>query len=159
VRFVVTWVGLAAFWILLSGHFDAVHLLFGLASVTLVSALSCRHIAEGTTLGAEARRMLRLPRYVPWLLGQIALASVDVLFRVLGLRPVDPCVLRFKPDLDSDFGRVTLANSITLTPGTVTIDVEEDGTFLVHAIAPEAAAAVIDGPMVTRVDEVEGDEP
>ncbi|MFV1958660.1 MAG: Na+/H+ antiporter subunit E [Planctomycetota bacterium] len=158
-RFVVTWVILATFWILLSGRFDAVHLLFGLASVTLVSGISSRHLAEGTTLWAEARRMLRLFRYVPWLIGQIALANLDVLLRVIGLRPVDPCIVRFKPHLDSDFGRVTLANSITLTPGTVTIDVEEDGTFLVHAIAPGAACAIVDGPMAPRVDEVEGSEP
>ena len=73
----------------------------------------------------------------------------------MGFREVDPCVIRFDPEPESDFGRVTLANSITLTPGTVTV-VIEDGTFVVHAISREAADAVLEGTMARKVRGVEG---
>ena len=159
VRFLVTWVILALFWIALSGHYDAVHLTFGLVSVTLVSWISHRHIAAGARVGDEALCLVRLAAYLPWLLWQIALANVDVLLRVLGIRPVDPRLIRFKPDLENDFGRVAMANSITLTPGTVTVDVEEDGSFIVHAVSPDAARGVLTGAMERRVKRVEGSAP
>lgn len=155
-RFVVTWLTLAAFWIALSGYFDPIHLTFGFVSVTLVSAVSSRYFAEGAAFGGEARGLVRLIRYAPWLLLQIAIANIDVLLRVIGVRPLAPRMIRFKPDLRSDFGLVTMANSITLTPGTVTVEVEEDGTFIVHAISEEAAAGIMDGRMAERVRALEG---
>ena len=156
-RFIATWITLATFWFLLSGHTDAVHLSFGFVSVTLVSLFSSHHLAEGSKVGTEALRLVRLLFYLPWLLWQITLANVDVLLRVLGFRPIHPLVFHFKPDLQSEFGRTTLANSITLTPGTVTVEVEDDGTFIVHAISPEAARGVLDLKMAQRVRKVEGD--
>ena len=157
-RFVVTWLTLAVFWLALSGHLDAIHLTFGFVSVTLVAAISSRYFARVGPFGARFRSFLSLLAYCPWLLWQIALANVDVLLRVVGLRPLAPRMVRFRPPVESDFGRVTLANSITLTPGTVTVEVEEDGSFIVHAISVEAAQAVVEGPMVERVRALEGHE-
>ena len=155
-RFVVTWLTLAAFWIGLSGFFDPIHLTFGFVSVTLVSVIASRYFAEGASVVEEAGRLARLVAYAPWLLWEIAVANVDVLLRVVGLRPLAPRMVRFKPHLETDFGRVTLANSITLTPGTVTVEVESDGTFLVHALSREAAEGVLDGRMAERVRSLEG---
>lgn len=152
--FLTTWIVLAAFWIGLSGYFDVIHLVFGAVSVTLVTALSHKHLmgdAKGDGLG----RVIRTMFYIPWLLWQVALANIDVLLRVIGVRPIDPRMIRFKVDLESEYGLTLLANSITLTPGTVTVDVEEDGTFLVHALAPEAAEGVLSRVMELRVREVE----
>lgn len=156
-RFLVTWITLALFWILLSGHWDAIHLTMGFLSVTVVALISSRHLAAGSDVKTEAGRFVRLVRYAPWLLWQIVVANVDVLLRVLGFRPVEPRVVRFKPKVESEFGRVTLANSITLTPGTVTVEVEEDGTFIVHALAPSFARDVLGGAMADRVHKVEGE--
>jgi multicomponent Na+:H+ antiporter subunit E len=155
VGFVVTWLLLAGLWVGLSGYFDAVHLAFGAFATTLVTLLSHRFLAPPHGLGRAAARLVRLALYAPWLLGQVVLANWDVLLRVLGLRPIDPQVVRLRPGLRSPFGEVTLANSITLTPGTVTIAIE-GGEFVVHAIAPEAARGVVEGPMVERVLRVEG---
>ena len=155
-RFVLTWIVLAAFWIGLSGYFDKIHLIWGFVAVTLVSVVTVRVPREGASVGTEVGQVARLFTYVPWLLWQIVLANWDVSLRVLGVRPVDPRVIRFRPELESDFGRVALANSITLTPGTVTIEVEDDGAFLVHAIAPSAAEALQSGGMVAGVRRVEG---
>ena len=160
--FVVTWVLLAALWIGLSGFFDPVHLIFGFVSVTLVSLLSHRHLFGGGAagsgqVGTSIQRVVRLALYTPWLLWQIVLANFDVALRVMGFREIDPVVIRFRPELSSEFGLVTLANSITLTPGTVTVDIE-GGEFIVHAITREAADAVLEGSMARKVHGLEGAE-
>ncbi len=155
-RFVVTWIVLAALWIGLSGYFDPVHLVFGALSVTLVSALSSGHLIGDGAVGPKFGALLRLAIYLPWLLWEIALANVDVMLRVLGFRDIDPCVIRFKPDLHTDFGQVALANSITLTPGTVTVEIEADGTFVVHAISREAAEGVLNQAMEKKIRAIEG---
>ncbi len=154
-RFLITWIVLAALWIGLSGYFDAVHLVFGAVSVTLVSALSSRHLAGEGPLGPGLVRLVRLVLYLPWLLWQILLANLDVMLRIYGVRDIDPCIVRFTPDLVSDFGKTVLANSITLTPGTVTVEIEADGAFVIHAISKEAADGILCGAMEGRVHRVE----
>ncbi len=148
-------------WVVLSEKFDAFHLLVGLAS------------AHGISLGT--RRLFRLPPaigpegvhpfaaipwlghlwYVPWLAWQVVLSSLQVAYVVLHPRmPISPCVVRFKTALPHTLARLTLANSITLTPGTVTLDVEDED-FIVHALI-EASAEGLDpkageAPMHDRV--------
>lgn len=153
--FLVTWVLLAALWIGLSGYFDIIHLVFGFVSVTLVSALSHKHLTGGGSVSLGFARMVRLILYLPWLLWQVLVANIDVLLRVFGFREIDPCVVRFTPELTSEFGKVTLANSITLTPGTVTVDIEGD-EFIVHALSREAADAVLAGSMEKKARQIEG---
>jgi len=153
--FLVTWLLLAGLWIGLSGFFDPIHLTFGFLSVTLVSWISHGHLTGDGELSVGLARLGRLLLYLPWLLKEIVLANVDVMVRIFGFQPIAPCLIRFKPDLESDFGRVTLANSITLTPGTVTVEIE-NGEFLVHALTREAADAVLAGTMERKARAVEG---
>ena len=154
--FVVAWILLALLWLGLSGFYDPIHLVFGAVSVTLVSAISWRHLSGGGSIATGVARLVRLVLYVPWLLWQIALANVDVMLRIFGARPIDPCVVRFQPELVSDFGRATLANSITLTPGTVTVEITEEGEFIVHALNREAADAVLERVMEHKARAIEG---
>jgi multicomponent Na+:H+ antiporter subunit E len=156
VGFVVTWLLLAALWVGLSGFFDPVHLTFGAVSVTLVTLFTHRRFMPSAAVSGALARMGRLVLYVPWLVWQIAVANVDVMQRIFGMRPIDPVVIRFTPDLVSEFGRVTLANSITLTPGTVTVDITDEGEFVVHALNREAADAVLTRAMELKVKAVEG---
>jgi multicomponent Na+:H+ antiporter subunit E len=144
---------MAAFWALLSGIFDAFHLIAGLVCCALVSILSHDLLVKGENQRTFIKS-LRLAKYVPWELWQIVLANVDVAYRVLHPRmPIDPLVIEFETVLRGDFSLVTLANSITLTPGTITILVEpERGKFLVHAIAKEPAdALLVDQTMQKKV--------
>nr|MCR5853382.1 Na+/H+ antiporter subunit E [Methanophagales archaeon] len=81
--------------------------------------------------------------YVPWLLWQIILANFDVAYRVLHPKmPINPRIIEFDTTLRGDVSRTTLANSITLTPGTITIEVK-GSRFWVHAIADKAAEALL----------------
>ena len=155
-RFDIAWILLALLWLGLSGFYDPIHLVFGAVSVTIVSALSWRHLTGDGPIGRGVGRVVRLVIYAPWLLWQITLANLDVTLRIFGLRPIDPCVIRFTPELESDFGRVTLANSITLTPGTVTVEIGEDGEFIVHALNCEAADEVLARAMEHKAKAIEG---
>lgn len=136
-----------ALWLVFSARVDALHLGLGVAAALLVA---------GANRGEESvtpvvRALPRLARYVPWLVGQIVLSSLQVTRLVLDPRlPIDPEVVEVRPALRSDVALTALANSITLTPGTVTLDLR-DGRLLVHALTRESARAVVAGAIATRV--------
>ncbi|MFC1521707.1 Na+/H+ antiporter subunit E [Elusimicrobiota bacterium] len=145
------------FWIMLSGDFHSLLVGSGVVSSLFVAYISHDYFVGGLKLFSLIKRVLRFLGYLPWLLWQIALANVDLVYRVLhpGM-PIDPKIIKFKVDLKSDAGITILANSITLTPGTVTIEAGKHGEFVVHAIADEAAASLTDGTMQGKVKKVEG---
>jgi multicomponent Na+:H+ antiporter subunit E len=94
---------------------------------------------------ALLRTAIRFMLYVPWLVYQIILANLDVAKRVLHpSMPIDPIVISFPSKLKSDLSMTTLGNSITLTPGTITVDIDEDGTFYVHCLAKEHAEPLLE---------------
>ena len=93
--------------------------------------------------------------YWPWLMWEIVKANFDVTKRVLGLAPISPTMIQVRGTQKTDLGLVTFANSITLTPGTISIDLEKDGHILVHAISREGAEGLADGEMDRRVTEME----
>jgi multicomponent Na+:H+ antiporter subunit E len=141
------------FWILLSGFFDAFHLISGVICCGIVALISHDLLVKGKDEKILAKS-IRLLLYIPWELWQIVLANIDVAYRVLHPKmPIDPGVIEFETSLRSDFALVTLANSITLTPGTITILVEpERGKFLVHAIDKEPGdALLVDQTMQKKV--------
>jgi multicomponent Na+:H+ antiporter subunit E len=147
---VVLFAALLLFWLLLSSHPTPLDLGLGVLAAGVVTFLNQRSQALGDLLRAGPRLLL----YVPWLLGQIVLANLEVVRLVLHPRlPIDPVIVRFTAPLSSDLALTALGNSITLTPGTVTLDVES-GTFTVHALTPEGATAVLSGVMTRRVGAV-----
>lgn len=144
------------FWILLSGMLDAFHLISGILSCAIVTLLSHDLLVKSKS-DKMLLKFFRLLLYVPWELWQIVLANIDVAYRVLHPKmPIDPLIIDFETSLRGDFALVTLANSITLTPGTITILVEpERGKFWVHAIAKEPAdALLVDQTMQKKVADV-----
>lgn len=145
---------LGVFWLILSWHFTPLLLIFGAVSVALVSWLSYR--ADLPSDGdSTARFALGLPRYVPWLAKEILVSSVAVVRAVwsprLKLRPVVELV----PAKDlSVLSRVVYANSITLTPGTLSLRVDDDG-IQVHALQPDYLDDLRDGKMLNQVRRLE----
>ncbi len=138
----VTFCVLLLFWLLLSGIFDAFHVIAGIICSAIIALISHDLLVKG-----KGEKMLsksfRFVIYLGWELWQIVLANFDVAYRVLHPKmPMDPQIIEFDTSLRSDFALVTLANSITLTPGTITIDIK-DGKFLVHAIAKKPADALL----------------
>lgn len=146
-------------WIILSGRFDAFHFTLGIISCGIVGWLSGDLLAS--TLGEANPRVLILGyiRYIPWLLAQIFLASIHMLRLVFHPRMrdlIDPRIIRFKSRLRGELALVTFANSITLTPGTITVFVDPDGEFRVHAIDRTCAEA-LPGNMERKVAEIFGE--
>ena len=145
-------------WLLLSGQytFDSrLILALGLASCTFVVAIALRmKIADRE--GHPIHLLVPSLRYIPWLLWAIVKSNIDVTRCILNPRlPISPTLVKVKAGQQSELGQAIFANSITLTPGTVSLDVEE-GEILVHALTRESAAEVADGEMDRRVALLEG---
>ena len=70
--------------------------------------------------------------------------------------PIDPFILRFKARYATDVAKILLGNSITLTPGTVTLEIEQD-EFTIHALSPDLAASLLDGSDQNRIARIFGD--
>src|SRR5690606_34909565 len=106
--------------------------------------------------GMPYRWWLRTVRYAPWLMWQIVLANLDVLKHVW--RPklqIAPRMFTAKHELRTAYGVATYMNSITLTPGTVTVDIGKD-ELLIHALTQAAVDGVLNGEMHRRVLAIEG---
>lgn len=145
---------LFCFWILLSGKFDGFHLSLGIISCLIVIYWTEDLLFERRDKGI-ASRLKRTPQffsYIVWLSIQILMANLSVIYLALHPRMaklISPRIVRFKTRLKSDFSKVILANSITLTPGTITVRIE-DGEFIVHAIS-EKIAEGMPGEMERRI--------
>ncbi len=153
---------LAALWMVFSGKFDAIHLGFGVISIACVVFL-CRGLVTRAD-DPEANEVFphlhwgRALIYPFWLVKEIALATFQVAGLVIHPRlPIDPVLLRFRTGMQSNLAKVTLGNSITLTPGTFTLLIEDD-MFLVHSIHPGLASGLLDGSMQRTVAAVFGEE-
>lgn len=143
------------FWIPLSGFFDVFHLSIGVGCCALVAYISHDLLFVNVRVGDMRTIVKRFFAYIPWLIYQIYLASVHVLKIVFKPKmPINPQIIRFKTKLQTDISVVTFANSITLTPGTITVDIK-DGEFYVHAIDEEVAYDLLyGGEMEDRVAHV-----
>jgi len=141
---------LFAFWLLLSSHYDLFHLSLGLICSLLVAAASHDLLIENISGSKRIKKTRRFLSYVPWLIYQIVVANLHVAYLVVNPRAIDPRIVRFKTRLKSQFAMVTLGNSITLTPGTITMDII-DGEFYVHALSKKVADDLLSGEMERRV--------
>jgi multicomponent Na+:H+ antiporter subunit E len=144
-----------AFWILLSGFFTPFLLGAG-AAVSLAVVWFAHRMEVADREGHPAHLGLSALGYWPWLAKEILKSALDVSKVILDPRlPASPAVVRFKPRQKSSVGLVTHANSITLTPGTLSIEVGPD-QFVVHGLTRESAGAAIDSEMDRRVERFEG---
>ena len=155
VRSLIRFTALAVVWFLWSGHTEPLILAFGVFSVGLVTALWARmdRLDGGEPPYALG---LRPVAYLPYLLWEIVLSNLHVAKAILSPSlPVQPQLVRVNVTQKTVLGQVVHANSITLTPGTITLDVR-DGSFLVHALTDHTAAGVLSGEMDARVTALEG---
>jgi multicomponent Na+:H+ antiporter subunit E len=146
---------LFAFWLLLSGIYTPFLVLSGLGASLAVAALAQRmEVADSE--GHPIHLALAALGYWPWLLKEMVKSGWQVTGIILDPRlPISPPVVRFKPSQHTTAGLATHANSITLTPGTITVEAEPD-EFLVHALTREGAAGVLEGEIDRRVRRMEG---
>lgn len=147
---------LILFWLLISFDFGTLSLALGIASAFLVVVISTSmdvidHESQPIHMTA------RLPLFWAWLGRQVIRSNLDVTRRIWTPgRTISPTVVRVKSSQKSALGKVIYANSITLTPGTVTLSIEGD-EILVHALTREDAETLQLGEMDRRVTELEGE--
>ena len=148
-------VSLFVLWLLLSGHYEPLLLSLGAVSCMLVAWIAYRmDVADHE--GHPIHLTWRVLFYWIWLFWEIIKSNVQVARLILAPRlAISPTVIKVKASQPDDLGHVTYANSITLTPGTVSIDVR-DATIEVHAITREMAEGLLDGEMDRRVTRMEG---
>ena len=146
---------LVVFWLFLSGQYDVMHISFGIFSVILVLLINHPIRRHLFSLEEHSETLkLSIPRlifYIPWLLWQIVIASIQVACVVLHPRcPIDPALVRFKTGLGNTSSKVILGNSITLTPGTITLEIAQD-EFLVHSLMDASCTGILDGTLPGEV--------
>lgn len=142
-------------WLLWSGIYQPLTVGFGVTSCLFVAWLSAR-MGIADEEGVPVHLIPRLILYVPWLVWAIVKANIDVAVRILkpGL-PISPRLVKIKASQQNDLGRVVYANSITLTPGTVTVDMQGD-EMTIHALTAQAEADLLTGDMDRRVTRLQG---
>jgi len=160
---ILTFCIMFAFWMLLSAwtvYLVEPYDLFIVSSKGILAAIIVSFLTYEIFVPSRGENViLKLRRFIPyvgWELWQIYLATIDVAKRVYGILEVDPQIIEFDTTLRSDFALVTFGNSITLTPGTITIDIEpERGRYIVHAIAKGPADSLtVDQTMQKKVGHV-----
>lgn len=142
-------------WLVLSGHYTPLLLVIGAVSSLLVVLLASRM----TLIDREGHPIDLIGRaawFWPWLLWQIVKSGLDVSKIILSPSlPISPTLINVRANQKSAVGIVTYANSITLTPGTVSVEVEDD-EITVHAITYAGAQDLADGGMDRTVSRFEG---
>jgi multicomponent Na+:H+ antiporter subunit E len=146
---------LYVFWLLLSGNFTLFLVSVG-ALAAIATVLLGRRMDVIDREGHPIHLGLRVLWYWPWLFKEIAKSAWDVSRIIVhpGL-PISPTLVRAKTSQKTAVGVATYANCITLTPGTISIDVKRD-EILVHALTREAAEGLLAGEMDRRVTRFEG---
>lgn len=136
---------LVAVWWILSGKFDLVHFGAGVLAAVVIAA-TIQPVEDGTRI-----RWLRAAAFVPWLFWEVIRSNLRVARVVLGrARPRSPLLVEFRPPLPSTRARALFGIATTLTPGTLTVDVDAE-LMQVHVLDGAVADEVRYGPMAERV--------
>ena len=156
IHLVIWAIVLMAFWLLLSGFLKPLLMAFGLVSVALVLVLLWRMDALDDQPQTPALG-LSFWRYSLWLIGQILLSSIDVAKLVWGRKNLSPAMAKLPVSKVPEKHRVLYANSITLTPGTLSVDIDGD-EVTVHALDQQSIADLKAGGMANKVADVMGEK-
>lgn len=143
------------FWVIMSGFFDVIHISMGVASVAFVMIINhklrLQQFFEDDTDVLRKLRFTRAVFYVFWLLWQIIVSGFQVAALILKPKmPVATAMLKFKADLPGAHAKMILGNSITLTPGTLTVDITGN-EFTIHSLTPESMDGIISDEIPRQV--------
>lgn len=146
-------------WIIFNGKVTLEILISGAAVSAFVHFFCRRFMGYGSGTDVKIWRRLRGGvSYVLLLIWEVIRANIQIIKLVLSPKiSISPALVSFRTGLRSDLARVVLANSITLTPGTITCDLSGDGTFLVHCLDREMADGIADTPLVRLLRKTEGE--
>lgn len=139
------------FWLLLSGKYDKAQLWIAAIIACTITTWLCHRMRIVDEEGQPTKGILGWFSFLAWLMAQIVKSNFQVARVVWSPRlPIDPVLVELPHDLRTTLGQVTYANSITLTPGTVTVKIDRR-RVMVHALTKEAADDVASGAMLGRI--------
>lgn len=130
------------FWLILSPQINLESLIVGIAASLLITFFSKDITFENREIPHNTfDNMMKYFKFVGILLVEIVKSNINVAMIVLNPKlPVSPSFVRVQSNLKNDLLRVVYGNAVTLTPGTLTVEIEENGEFIVHALTKEAAS-------------------
>lgn len=145
-------------WILFSGKFDGFHLGLGVISSLVVTWISHDLLFHDRKMGfvARTRQVFAFLRYIPWIIWEVVKANLHVLKLATtskGYQEMSPRVVTFETILKTDFAKFVLANSITLTPGTITMLIRGK-VFHVHTMSQFLEDDLLTGSIEKKVAQV-----
>lgn len=146
---------LCIFWISLSGHFEPLLLGLGLMSIVLTLFIAKRMKLIDDEI-YSLHLFSQLPSFLVYIFKEIVKANVDVIKRIFKPinKSISPQLIDIPLPKKSDMERVIYANSITLTPGTVSVELSSD-KLTVHALTKEAAQDLLEGAMAAKIPDLE----
>lgn len=153
---------LYALWLMLSGKLEAKFLIVGLLAAGVIAWICVKSFWVMDEKKEKTYSILEVPlwrfaRYWAWLFIEIVKASLDVAKLVIHPKmPIDPQVIQFECRFENPIATAMLVNSIILTPGTVTLDVQDGNRFVVHALTYDAAKGLLEGEMQRHIAAVFG---
>lgn len=132
-KYVATFLVLFASYLALAG-FELQELLLGVVISVALTFILAKHVNFTLDYRFPVRLLVFIFAYVPLFVFQLILSNIDVAFRVLSPKiPLNPGFVKISTDLKGDFAKLTLANSITLTPGTLSVDIDGSDIY-VHTV-------------------------
>ena len=143
---------LVATWFLLSGHYTALLTVLGLLSCAICQAVYHR-IRTDTGLTRISLNPLLLIKYIGWLLTVIVKSNIAVISAIVSGRDISPKIFEVETLNLNELGQVIYANSITLTPGTVSTKITE-GKIQVHGLLAGAENSLADNRMQAQVQKL-----
>ena len=156
-------VGMFIFWMVLAGRTETKFIVYGIITAAVTSWVTYPLLLVTNKTGDKKYFVFgvnpfKFISYFCWLMWQLVLANIDVLLATTSQElQIDPKIVRFKVHFDNPVACVALADSITVTPGTVTINVTDDGLYEIHALTPGAAEGIYAGDFPKHVADLFGE--
>ncbi|MBF0377935.1 MAG: Na+/H+ antiporter subunit E [Desulfamplus sp.] len=154
ITFCLTFSILFLFWVIFSGKLDIFHISLGVFSCLLVSWVTSDLLIVTSDIPRFIRLFIGFILYIPWLIWQIVLSTIHMLPIIFSPdinNKINPKIIKIRSKMRDNVGLVTFANSITLTPGTITVALNMYGDMAVHAIDDECADS-LPGDMGKKVE-------
>lgn len=148
---------LFGFWLVLTQELNAQHIVTGMVLAAFLAWFWGESVQLLSPNSPNPKLYYKLFLYILALGWEIIVSNFSVAKVLLAAdQQVDPLFIVFKPNLTTRWGRVLLANSITIAPGTITIDVNPDtDQFIVHAVNPDLANGVLNSKLIGKIQELE----
>ena len=146
-------------WIIFNGNITLEILIFGVVIAGVMLAFMCKFMDYSLRKELKVyKKSIYFIAYVVVLIREIIKANLEIIPRILTIEEeMDPIIVKFRTSLKSDFARMLLANSITLTPGTITISLEED-EYTIHCLDTSLAEGLEDSVFEKALKKLDEEE-